>query len=671
MQLKIHLETIKEWINIDYDIEKISNDLTNIGFESYPINNNNILISVPSNRNDCLNLLGIIKEIACLYEKDLRIINKMVPLYKGNKNIKIKINNYNFCKHYVGRSIYKINNEIETPSFIKNELNNAGINSISIIVDILNFIMLEIGQPMQVYDLDKIRSSIIIDKNNDKVNNKIMLANNNSINLNENLFLTFSGKEVIAIPGIITGNITEINKFTKNIFLESALFDSSLIKSMSDFCKIKTKSSEIFINFSPERDLQNISIDRASELIIKYSGGLCSKIIKKNSSSTIKKKHRINLYKINIKNILGFDLDNNFINKIIKKIGASYKFYKNYWKIDVPLYRKDLLIEENIISELFKYYKNDNNNINITFKKNKFLINRNIINKFKNILLNRGFFEVINFGFVDKQIEKNINNENNLVNILNPISINMNVMRSSLFQGLIKNVIHNLNRQYENIHLFEVGNVFKLESNIISKNVIAGISTGAIDYNWNKESEVVNLFFLKNIIEQFLSKKKIIFSKINNETKDFLIKDSSLNVYLNNKNIGILGLVNNCFDKNISTNKNIYFFEINLEEINIDSIKCNKFSRLPKIIRDLSFVLDRNILYDDVKKFIESKKINLFSNFELINVYFFEKDLTKKSLTIRLFFENQDSSLKKENIENNILYFINEMKKKFNSNVRI
>lgn len=663
MQISINKNIVKKWLDIDLSMKDISSDLTKIGFESEIDKNDVLTISVPSNRDDCLYSIGIIKEIASLYNLNIKNIHLNC---KNIRNIEVYIEDFDFCYEYNYIIIENINIKYNTPNYIKNILKRDGFKLNYTIIDILNFVMLELGQPLHAYDMDYI-DDISIKKNNNK--NKIQLLNGDYLNIKKNIYVIESKNNIISIPGIIGTNKTKITEKTTNILIESANFNNKIIKKIIKKTNIITKAAEIFeknLGFKTEK----LALKRAAELILELLGGNSGKIISiVNKVNDVEKK--IKLYKSKLTKILGIKINHLEVIKILNNLNLKVDNYPLYWNIHIPMYRKDLNIKEDIIEEIVRYYGYNkipcippklymlsNNNLDIKF------INTD---KIRSILINKGSFEAINYSFVSSKIEKNLFGHNEFINIINPISENLNVMRTSLLQGLLKTVSYNINRRNEYLSFFETGNIFKYEKENIKEIYSLGfICELKKKKNWLQYNEEVNFFTVKNIVEEILGEELCIKNKKN---VIFSPKNSTV-IMLNNKVIGSLGILNEKVTSFFDLKEEYIYFEIDLSIIKKKQVFYKPYSIFPSIKRDISMLIDNHLKYNAIIDCIKALNIKFLISINLLDLYHINNVKNKKSLTIRVEFNDTNRTLEKNEIDNEINIIHKNLLEKLNIKIR-
>lgn len=666
--MKIHAEFIKKWFKNEINIEILIKKLTDIGFESF-LDQGIVNISIPTNRHDCKNLYGIINELSKFY--DLKN-NKNENIYKTFKNeVKIYIKEKTFCPFYSIVHIKNINNQIEIPNEIKNHLNLNNIKSSNFIIDILNYSTLITGQPLHAYDKDKIGQKIIINKTNKNIS--IKSINENNILIKKNSFIINDDKNnIISIPGVIGSAYAKIDKNTKNIIIESAYFKDNLIKQAEKKLKITTLASDFFKNTINEKNIID-SLNYAVNLIKFFQSCEISEIIKKKYIKYLPKKRHITVKKNYLSKFTKLDANNINLESIFKNSNINFKENKYSWKFEIPQNRKDLTIKENIISEIIKFYgynkiieiptRNYNTLISKTYYKTK-----SNENKIINYLTSNGFYEIITYSFVEKNVEKLIAPENNLIDLINPISENNNVLRNNLLQGLIKTFKLNSNKYNEEIKLFEIGNIYnKYKKKIITEKHIALILAEPDDIHENLNNST--FYILKNIIENIYKKLyNIPYLTFNNTNSQYLDKNISAEISIKKKKIGEIGLLDKKLIDIFSLKQYMYFATLKLNLKNSRNIYSKELSKYPKIKRDISIITDKNIKFFNIKEYIKTLNIKNLKDITFINTYDIDK---RKSISIRLTYQSKIKTLTDKTINSKTFFIIDSIKNQFNADFKI
>lgn len=644
----------------------------------FNFNNDVFEINSVQNRSDCLSVLGIARELAAVNNTKLNMVDINFIRIKKKIKFPVIIESSKACPRFLGVIIRNININVSIPIWIKKRLFDYGIISTNPVIDIINYVLIELGQPVYVYDFDKLIDFFSVRMARE--GEEIILLNKKKVILKSGTLVTSDKQGVLSIAGVIGGKRSSINKNTVNIFLESAYFNPNLIFKEVDFYSISTESFQRF-KLGVDFNMQYKSINRVINLIIQICGGIIDGIIDKTNTKNLPKLKKIKLNKKKIYCLLGFSISDIEISKILKRLGFKINCHNMFWCITVPSWRFDINIEEDLIEEVVRIYGYNRipivkPNINLIDSLN---FNTNfLLNGIKNLLVNRGYNEVITYSFVDPKIQKLLFPKLKLIILSNPISFEMSSMRASLITGLLNTVIYNQNRQQNSFRFFEFGLCFLFNkffnNNISQELMLSGVISGnRYKDSWVDKKRIVDFYDIKGDVESIL-KSIGILNKISFKLYDFSIFHpfQSAKIYLGNNCIGFIGLINPKIENLLKLNNKTFVFELKWDLISKSiTPKINEISKYPISKKDISIMVPDDVFVNNV--LIELKNMNLkkIISIELIDVYY-GKNIKKgyKSLTIRLYLQDYSDSLK----EKEIVYIINEcisrLKIRFNGFLR-
>lgn len=663
------------------EIIKLPNDAP-IGADVYKylnLNDQIFEIALTPNRSDCLSVLGIARELASINNIKLNWI-KISPILKTNLiTFPIKIKEPKFCPNFLGRIIKGIDVTAKIPIWMKEKLRRIGIQSTNNpIHDITNYVLMELGQPINVYDLDSLNKTLIVRHTNK--NEKFVLIDNSKLVLKKNTLVISDEKNILGIAGILLGKYGTIKKNTKNILIDCSFFNPCKIIEETQNYNIHTEISRRFAA-GVDLQVQHKAIERISELILKICGiKKISKIIKISDENYLPKRPNINLTKKNIDNLIGYKISKQKINDILKRLNYKITNQGEAWKVIPPSWRFDIKIEEDVIDEIVRIYGYDNIpkhklNLNLYLKSDseKTLS----LNRIKNLLVDRGYNEVITYSFVDPKIQKFLYPHENSITLLNPISSKMSVMRLSLLPGLLETIIYNQNRQQNKIRLFESGLRFVpnqySENNVKQEFMLGGIISGnRYEEQWSDKIRESDFFDIKGDIETIFKIKKQLKSIKFKKNNSFYVlhPEESAEIHLNNIFVGYFGALHPKIKNKLNLKENIIFFELcwDLISKNCDIPKIKKISKFPFNQRDISIIVKTKITAEEILN--ECKKIKTKHTVEinLFNVYFgrfIEKGY--KSFSIRFKISNLEHTLKETEITKLVKKYISKLQNKFHA----
>jgi len=607
--MKISFNWLKEYVAISCSAKELSDKLTMAGLEVESvatIKGDTIFeIEVTPNRPDCLNMLGIAREVSAIFNKKLQY-PRMANIKFPQKRCSISIEDEKGCSRYIGAVIDHVAVGPSAKS-MQQHLEFVGLRPISNIVDITNFCMMEYGQPLHAFDYDKLCGHKIIVRRARK-NETIVTIDNVTRKLDESILVIADQEKPVAIAGIMGGKATEVTPETKNILLESAFFDPILIRRASRQLGLSTDSSYRF-----ERGLDFTTVKKTSQravnLIVELTGG---QIVSYSDSCVLRRKKTAHSLKISLKEInhfLGACITQQDCVAILKKLECIVCVLpQNVLKVTPPSFREDIKSSVDIMEEIARIYGYQHIPSSLPTVK---VINipeytkRQRRENMREFFIAQGFNEVVTYAMVsEKSLECFQQKDLAPIRVLNPLSQEQEIMRPSLLPSLLAVVLSNMNKNEKDLRLFEIGKIYGLQE---EKDTLALVLTGKRSSDWRQlKKEDVNFYDLKGALEQAFDRlgiKNIIF-KISE--KSFLQKGIQPDIYCGSQKIGYLGKVDLEVLQRWDIKQNsVFYAEICLEPLYIEMSAQEKFIPLcdyPAIIYDISLAIPKSISFDEVKK---------------------------------------------------------------------
>lgn len=648
------LRIIDENIVLGTDIRKILDlDDTVVEFEITP------------NRPDCLSIVGMAREIAASFDKKLNPINvKNLKEIENKSLLNITIHSDD-CKRY-SASIVKDVTIKESARKVQNYLLNSGIRPVNNIVDLTNFLMLELGQPLHAFDLDKLEGNISI--RNAFEGEKVVTLDDVERTLSSEDMLICDDVKPIAIAGVMGLKNSEIDENTKNIFIESAFFTKKTIKSTSKRLGLKSEASIRYEKGLTSEHTMNV-LARFLCLLEKNVKCKIDSIFDVNKEETTSKliEFDTNL----VKRLLGVEIKNSDIITYLDLLEIKTEVKGDVIICTIPYFRTDLVIQEDIVEEIGRLYGFCNLNPtpilapNTIGRKSK---KRILEDKIKNILLNLGLYEITTYSFIGGSIiKKSKMNTQNTVKILNPLGEEFSIMRKSLIPNIIEVLSKNLNYKNEDLLVYELGNTFHTVENyevpLEKKRLVIG-SYGKYDFYYIKDV-IINLFNVLNI-------KNIEFIK--NNCIDYFHPGVCADILANGEKVGEIGQISYDVCKNFSIKKNIFVCEIDIEKIR-DKVSLIKIYepiiKYPAVKRDLAIIVDKDIDSGRIEKIFKNNSNNLLKNIELFDIYTGNQiNKGKKSMAYKLTFQSKEKTLVDEDINSLIDNMLFDLKEQLGAYLR-
>ena len=638
-------------------------------------------IGITPNRPDALSHIGIARELSAITRKKFVFpkIDFNESQEKIEKYLKVEIKNEVDCPRYCARMVKNVKVK-ESPQWLKNYLTNVGLRPINNIVDISNFVMLELGQPLHTFDARLIEGRKIIIKNADDNERFITLDGKERI-LDSSMLMICDAVKKIAIAGVMGGLNSEISENTKEVIIESAYFNPKSIRRTSKKLGLSTESS---YRFERGIDYKNtlIAANRAAQLIAELAGGdIVGGFIDENP---IKFSDVIIELRISRTNkILGMELSRDDIVDILQRLYILVqKTNGDVLICTIPSFRPDLKREIDLIEEVARIYGYDKIlgdsriNFEIAFDK----IPQRLDDKIREILTGYGLFEVINNTLLNEEESKFDNLKS--VKILNPISQELSHLRPTLIPGLIKTVALNHRFSEFDLQLYEIGRVM-----IAKKDNVIGVDdyvelerlgiclTGKlVDKNWKENAINSDIFYLKGIVEGLLEKlslDNVNFSSYYASENEFY--SIEIKIFIGKTYIGSLYKMTENYLKRFEIEKPVFVAELDLgilKNLPKTVVVFKKISNYPKVERDISFFVDNKIPYEKIESTIWKSADKLLVNVHLFDLYFDPKKSDKKSLAVRLEFQSYERTLTAEEIEYKINKITSALEKEFNVQLR-
>ncbi|MCO6446089.1 MAG: phenylalanine--tRNA ligase subunit beta [Ignavibacterium album] len=639
-------------------------------------------IAITPNRPDALSFIGVARDLAALFDRDLRM-PEVTYSDKGEdagKEASVIIEDAINCPRYIAKVIRNVQIK-ESPEWLKDRLEKIGLRPRNNIVDITNFVLYECGQPLHAFDLDKLADKKIIVKST-KTEKDFTTLDSKERKLPVNTLMICDGKREVAIAGVMGGENSEITESTKNILIESAYFNPSSVRKTSKALALSTDASYRFER-GTDPNITKFAAERCASLIEQLADGkIVDGLIDVYPKVILPKEIKLRFSRT--AKILGYEVSHNKIKTILSRLGLVIKVLDDdNLLVSVPTYRPDIEREIDLIEEIARINGYDNiptvPKINITLEQKH--DETEIDETIRQVACGLGLFEMINNPL---QSENDVKIFGNPVKVSNPLSVDMEYLRTTLISGALLTVSRNLRQGVKEINLFEIGNVFnkKTENGIKSfddfsenQNLLFLISGKEQLKGWNISEKESDIFNLKGIVDSFLLKLSLdnvlidsYYSNANEIFAYYFTKN------YNNAEFGSGGIIKKEVLKQFDINQDVYCFEFNLTELKNLNIKRKRFTeplKYPKIIRDIAFIFDESVKYLDIKDFIKKKSSQLLKEVSVFDL--FESELLgqgKKSIAFTLEYYDYNRTLTEEEVEKDFNNLITLVSKEFNAQLR-
>jgi phenylalanyl-tRNA synthetase beta chain len=620
------------------------------------LNDVSIDVDLTPNRSDCLSIAGIAREVGVLTGTDLTPVKPAAIALTSKQALKVNVENTEACPRYMGRVIENIDISKDSPVWMQERLRRSGVRAISPVVDVTNYVMLEFGQPMHAFDSDTLTGDIQI--RNAAVNEALTLIDGQEVTLSEDTLVIADDNQALAIAGVMGGLNSRVTDSTKSIFLEAAFFSPLSIAGKARLYGLHTDSSHRFER-GVDPELVSIAINRATELLLEIVGGDAGPITQYDTDASLPQPQEIILRKHRIKRVLGIDIADCVVMEQLIRLGMNVKKVSEGWHVLAPSFRFDITIEVDLIEELGRLYGYDNlpqtrpqGTVLSTDISEKTLATQRL----QSLLVDRGYQEAITYSFVDPSIQQHLISEHEkAIELENPISADLSVMRTSLWPGLIQAMVYNLNRQQDRIRLFEVGRIFEGDQdNISQQRQIGGIVTGArYDEQWSEKQRPVDFFDVKADVEALLDLGKNSEVRFVSESHPALHPGQSARIYQNGVAIGWLGRLHPKLNKPLEIKNSTYLFELSLESLLQARLsEFTKVSRFPAIRRDLALNVEEDIKISEIQDCLDTIESDILQRIQLFDVYYGQGvDAGYKSIAVAFHLQHAERTMTDDEVE--------------------
>lgn len=615
-----------------------------------------IELGLTPNRGDCLGIEGVAREVAVLNRCEMTApkINPVKPLIKDTFSVTLLAKAA--CPQYAGRVIRGINPNASTPLWMQEKLRRSGLRSLSPVVDVTNYVLLELGQPLHAFDLQKLHQGIEVRLA--KAGEQLLLLDGQTVQLMEGTLVIADAKGPLAMAGIMGGEASAVHADTIDIFLESAFFSPEQIAGKARQYGLHTDSSHRFERgVSPE--LQSRAIERATAHLIDIVGGQPGPVILVSESKELPSKQAITLREARVARVLGANIPAKDIADILQRLAMSVKPHKQGWAVTPPAFRFDIAIEEDLIEEIGRVYGYNRLPLKRPQAELAMLAmpeSRVAMRRIKQTLVDMGYQEAVTYSFVDPAIQTILDPQSQAIALANPISAEMAVMRTNLWAGLVQAVLYNLHRQQNRLLLFEYGLKFIQQGTEINQEMtLAGLITGSrTPEQWATPIEKLDFYDIKGHVEAILSLTGCFESFIiEHAPHPVLHPGQSACIKRDGDPIGWLGAIHPGVAKLINLDHTMYLFEIKADSLQRGRLPgYQPVSKYPAIRRDLSIVVDLAITAQKVRETVKKVAPQTLKKVELFDMYMGEGiDSGRKSLSLGLTLQDLSRTLTDGEVE--------------------
>ncbi|MCB1664453.1 MAG: phenylalanine--tRNA ligase subunit beta [Pseudomonadales bacterium] len=638
------------------------------------LNDLSIELDLTPNRGDCLGIMGVAREIGVL--NGVASVPPLMPPVSPaiNDTFPVLISAPDQCPRYLGRVVKGVNVAAKTPLWMAERLRRSGLRSIDPVVDITNYVLLELGQPMHAFDLATLKGKI--DVRLAQESETLTLLDGKEVVLTPDVLVISDDSGPRAMAGIMGGEDSGVSEGTRDVFLECAFFSPLAVAGRARRYGLHTDASHRYER-GVDFELQSLAMERATALLLDIAGGSAGPVVE--TLGNLPACPQISLRFDKLTRFLGMEIPRQEVCDILDRLGMQLLSQGDASiTVKAPSYRFDMALDVDLIEEIARVYGYNRMPKTRTLNRSGLgacTETRVEQTQFKDRLIALGYQEVITYSFVEPGLQELINPGVVATPLQNPISADMSVMRTSLWPGLLSTLRYNANRQQERVRLFETGQVFVRENGALTQpSRLGGLAYGALSPQlWNGTKKVVDFFDIKGDIESLLDlgRDALAFSFAKGE-HPALHPGQCAALMLEGEQIGLLGALNPVLQRKLDINNRVYLFEIDmnsLQKARIPSVR--ELSRFPEVGRDLAIVIDENVSAAQIQSLVRDCAGEYLVNLRIFDVYQGDAvEKSKKSIALGLTLQHPSRTLGDEDINAIINSCVNELQKQFNAKLR-
>ncbi|MDC4653603.1 phenylalanine--tRNA ligase subunit beta [Acinetobacter baumannii] len=643
--------------------------------EYLKLDDNVIDISITPNRGDCFSIRGIAREVAVINQLQMNEpeIKSVDATITDEKKVVI---NTDGAPRYLGRVIKNVNVKASTPEWMEQALARSGIRTHSILVDVTNYVLMELGQPMHAFDLAKIEGNVHVRQA--KPQEKLQLLNDQEVELQEDVMVIADDQKALAIAGIMGGLASSVTDDTTDIFLESAFFAPLAIAGRARRFGLHTDSSQRYER-GVDFELPLIAMNRASQLIQELAGGEFGPITVAEKSDLLPKREAIELKQAQVDQLLGYKVAAEFITDALTRLGCEVTVQANgEWSVVPPSHRYDMAIYQDLIEEVARIDGYDNIQISLPSMDVQLAKyqDRFEIAQLRQTVVTLGYQEAISFSFADAKLEKQLNPQVSPLMLANPISSDLAAMRSTLLSSLIPCVQYNLNRQQSRVRFFELGLRFDYQNansiqDLKQIPTLALVAVGSREpESWHAKPQPMDFFDFKGEVEEILAAGRVKVEYVRSE-RPWLHPGQSAKILVDGQSIGYLGRLHPSLENELDLSTT-WVAELDQAAV-LQSYVSNftELSRFPSVRRDIALLISDNINVRDIQQLIEKTGGELLDSTWLFDVYTGQGvEEGKRSLAFALLWQHPSRTLEDAEIKSGMDNIIQVLENTYQATLR-
>lgn len=627
------------------------------------------------NRSDCLSLRGIAREVGALTASAVEPapVQAVPALHEGALSVRLEAPAA--CPRYVGRLLRGVDNKVRSPIWLQERLRRAGVRSLSLVVDVTNYVMIELGQPMHAFDSHKLQGAIVVRPA--RAGESLKLLNGETVELREDTLVIADEARALALAGVMGGESSAVDVDSRDIFLESAFFAPTALAGRARQYGLHTESSHRFER-GVDPSIQRQAIERATQLIIQLAGGEPGPVVEAVAEADLPQQPKVELRAERARRLLGVEIPPAEVEAILARLGMRPEKTPQGWQVQVPTFRFDIALEVDLIEELARVWGYSRIPVRRSSGQGVMMAqpeSRVSVRRLRHLLADRGYQEAITYSFVEPALQAALDPEHTPVALANPISADLSVMRTSLWPGLVRALLYNQNRQQQRIRLFETGLRFRGSLDELSQApTIAGVATGLRHpEQWGEPATPVDFYDVKADVEALLalSGEPSAF-RFQPETHPALHPGQSARIYRGDTAIGWLGALNPEVAKRLDLAGFTFVFELTLADVTAARVpRFAPSSRFQANRRDLAVLVPEGVAAGELIEQVEAAAGELLQNAFVFDIYRGAGiEAGRKSLAIGLILQHSSRTLTDEDVDGLIARVVERLKRELGATLR-
>ncbi|WP_133127547.1 phenylalanine--tRNA ligase subunit beta [Legionella nagasakiensis] len=626
-------------------------------------------IDLTPNRADCFSVLGVAREVAALNKLPMDKPHPKINKPQIDASLTIHLQATDACPQYCSRIIRAINPHAVTPLWMQERLRRGGVRPLHPVVDVTNYVMLELGQPMHAFDLQAIEGDIYVRYAHEE--EMLILLDGQEVALSKDVLVIADSSKPLALAGIMGGEASSVQTNTTDILLESAFFNPIHIAGVARRYGLTSDSSQRFER-GVDPALQVLAMERATELLHTIVGGEIGPITTVNHPQKLPQLVKVLFNPVKVKQLSGLEVPVTEMEQILSRLGMNITHQQDYWLVDIPSYRFDISLEVDLVEEIIRLYGYENITVQpmlTSLQAGKVNPYEQLSTRISNFLSHRGYHETISYSFVDPELQQAVYPQSQALQLLNPISQELSNMRVGMWPGLIASMIYNYHRQQTAIKLFEVGVVFNRNGHLVEERpCVAGLLLGEHGtLNWSETTRIFDFYDLKGDVQA-------LFATLNVNDVDFvaavhpaLHPGKSACILVGKQAVGWIGALHPRLVDALDFDGEVLLFELSLSFLRQDPVHYRPISKYPQIRRDLSLLVNQEINAIQIEEAIRAVVApEWLKGFNVFDVYTGDSiPAGKKSLAVALTLQDDNRTLVDAEINIIISAIIKKLKNEF------